>query len=295
MKITEAVPNVPMSAINPRGGIDLTFDLDCNEGILTSEIWKVAGRKLQFVFLAAHQTLKLADEACYLKVIVGRLDNIGRGCFAEPFAIRSTRVGTAQVLAGAKGALFALLTETDETPRNLYDMAAVKFSDPLSEHLDWQSFDEKFGVFTDAFAGQDCHMMNGFHLLDQNGSEIAYVNFWTCGKGVDLSTHDHGGAPSDMAPAFAEVHWVINPGTGSGGMYQTESPGHPDRVRHTLARGDEHGPYFEINPDTRKPVIKDNGAVKYPWHGWQGGQVELPGQSYDFVAAFEINPAYATV
>ena len=67
--------------------------------------------------------------------------------------------------------------------------------------------------------------MPGFHLLDGDGAEIAYVFFWTAGKGVDLSTHDHGHAPSALAPAFAEVHQVLHNGTGLGGMYRTEAPG----------------------------------------------------------------------
>ena len=32
-------------------------------------------------------------------------------------------------------------------------------------------------------------------------------------------------------------------------------------------------------------------SEQYPWHGWQGGNDDRPGQGYDAVLAFEINPA----
>ena len=41
------------------------------------------------------------------------------------------------------------------------------------------------------------------------------------------------------------------------------------------------------------PKLKANGAVDYPWHGWQAGTDDDSRQAYDFVAAFEINPRYA--
>ena len=42
-------------------------------------------------------------------------------------------------------------------------------------------------------------------------------------------------------------------------------------------------------------MLLDNGAVKYPWHGWQSGNDDQDLQSYDFVAAFEIIPEYALI
>ena len=62
-----------------------------------------------------------------------------------------------------------------------------------------------------------------------------------------------------------------------------------------MVRGEEHGPYFEIDPATKRPALHDNGAVKYGWHGWQGGTDDRQGQAYDFIAAFEINPDYAVI
>ena len=40
-------------------------------------------------------------------------------------------------------------------------------------------------------------------------------------------------------------------------------------------------------------MLRENGAVMYGWHGWQGGTDGLPDHAYDFVAAFEINPNFA--
>ena len=94
-----------------------------------------------------------------------------------------------------------------------------------------------------------------------------------------------------MGPAFAEVHLVLNNGTGTAGMYETEDPDSDTRNLHVMKRGDEHGPFFKH--EAGSPVLLDNGAVKYPWHGWQSGNDEKDPQSYDLVAAFEIDPEYA--
>ena len=120
---------------------------------------------------------------------------------------------------------------------------------------------------------------------------------WAAGKGVDLSTHNHGRAPTPTSPAFAEVHLVLHNGTGRGGMYLTAEPGAPSRTRFPMQQGDEHGPFFTYDPATGAPRLRENGAVDYPWHGWEAGAPdgEPKGQSYDVVAAFEITAPYARV
>ncbi len=60
-------------------------------------------------------------------------------------------------------------------------------------------------------------------------------------------------------------------------------------------RGEEHGPFWQIDPHTGMPQRWANGAVEYGLHGWQAGVDEQPLQAYDFVAAFEINPNYARI
>ena len=173
-------------------------------------------------------------------------------------------------------------------------MSQLNFLGPNSQALKWESFEEKYGGYTDFFNGKDCHMMDGFHLLNGAGREIVYVNFWSCGQGVNLSTHNHAGTPTEEMPAFAEVHWVINSGTGRGGMFQATENGEILQLD-TMSRGDEHGPYFELDERKNKPLLRSNGAVKYGWHGWQGGFNSDSTKSYDFVAAFEINPDFALI
>ena len=100
--------------------------------------------------------------------------------------------------------------------------------------------------------------------------------------------------PAARAPAFAETHWVFNSGAPGAGMYLCDAPG-ASRARFPMGRGQEHGPFFAVDPLTHRPRMRANGAVEYPWHGWQGGQDDQPGEAYDFVAAFETNPDFALV
>jgi hypothetical protein len=293
MKISEIEANVSMGSDNPRGGIDLRFDLTAQETIQLSEAWTIAGWKIRFVFLPPHQTLELDSKTHYLKVIVGKVANLGRDCFAEDYAVRTTRLEKRLVLSGSQGLLCAVLTETPALLGNIHDMSDCVFSGPMAQHLEWKSFKERFGAFTDYFEQLDNHMANGFHLLDSEELEITYVNFWTCGKNGDVSTHNHAQDPSPAGPAFAEVHLVLNNGTGTAGMYETRGPESDTRNLHVMKRGDEHGPFFEHQAG--KPVLLDNGAVKYPWHGWQSGHDDKGVQTYDLVAAFEISPDYVLI
>ena len=293
MKISEITPNVSVSTGNPRGGIDLCFDLTAQETIQLTEVWTIAGWRIRFVFLPPHQTLELEGKNHYLKVIVGELANLERDCFAENFAVRTTRLEKQRVSSGSHGLLCALLTETPGLLPNIHDMSDCVFAGPMAQLLEWKSFKERFGASTDYFDQLDNHMANGFHLLDSEESEITYVNFWTCGKNGDVSTHNHSQAPSLAGPAFAEIHLVLNNGSGAAGMYKTNGPDSDAREVYVMKRGDEHGPFFEHRGG--KPVLLGNGAVKYPWHGWQSGNDGKEIQSYDLVAAFEISPDYVLI
>ena len=289
----EMTSTVDITSDNPRGGLNLHFDLISDTPLQKSESWLVAGRTLQFFKLGPHEELNIEAGCHYLKVVIGKLENLNLSCFAPPFSRRKTRFDGGLVVAGDKGALFALVSETNDTPEKIRSIDQMQFNGPDANFLGWQSFADKFGTFTDWFDGQDCYMADGIHLLDQSGAEIVYVNFWACGKGVDLSTHNHANDPSPLAPAFAEVHWVIDAGTDTSGMFRTEGPDHPKRIRQYLSRGEEHGPYFEIDEKRGRPMLRENGAVMYGWHGWEAGADLLPDQAYDFVFAFEINPDFA--
>lgn len=283
--------NIEINSENPRGGLNLCFNLNSTLPLQQSPTWATAGWALTFIHLGAHAELELGGGHFFVKVIVGRLTEPDRGCLGEPVKARSTRVAQSTIRTGERGCLLALFEQTATHPANLTDIAQAAWSGPEAQVLTWQRFDEKFAGIIDAFDGLDCYMGQGFHVLDADGTEIVYLNPWCCGKGVDLSTHNHGQRPHPLAPAFAEVHLTLHNGTGKGGMYEISEPGDRHRVSHPLQAGEEHGPYFFLDSDG-KPERRENGAVSYPWHGWRGGLDDAPGQAYDYVAAFEINPDY---
>ncbi len=276
-----------------RPGVNI--EIGAGTAPVLSEVWTLGGFRIQFVRLDAGQRFDLDQAAgpVYVKVVTGRLASLERGAYAAPKAIRSTQVQDGHVVAGPQGAVFTVFTRTTEVPQRITAMSQLPMSGPHPALFRWESFEQKYGQFLRAFDGQDAHLIPGFHLLDADGGEIAYLYVWTAGKGVDMSTHNHGNAPSATAPAFAEVHWVMHNGTGKGGMYETAEPGAPERIRHPMQQGEEHGPFFHVEAATGLPVLRDNGAVSYPWHSWQAGHDGAEGQAYDVVAAFEITAPYA--
>ena len=266
-------------------------------GPVVSPEWGLGGWLVYFVRLDAGQshTLDHSRGDVFVKVVTGRLTNIDRSAYAAAKVVRSTRVTEPSVTAGAKGAIFAVHTRTPQVPATVSSTSQLVYSGPLAEGLTWMSFEERLKGFSDAFDGLDTWLSPGFHLLDAAGDEIAYVWVWIAGKGVDMSTHNHGRAPSPTAPAFAEVHLVLHNGTGKGGMYETPEPGSPHRDRTPLQQGDEHGPFFVFDAKSGKAVLRENGAVEYPWHSWQAGTDDRPGQAYDIVTAYEITAQYCDV
>ena len=290
-------PNASLAEHGQRPGLQITLDSRGTSGEpVVSDLWSVAGWTLQFARLHAGQSLSLDHDAgrIHVKVVTGELANIGRKAFAGPFRVRDTDVSAGKLRAGGAGAIFAVLTETADAADNVRSMAELNIEGPMDEAFEWQRFDEKFGAFTDFFDGVEAYMSPGFHLLDENLAEVTYVNLWTAGKGVDLSTHNHGNDPSPQAPAFAEAHWVFNRGAPGAGMYLCDEPGAP-RTRFPMRRGQEHGPFFVTDPSTGRPALSPNGAVEYPWHGWQAGDDDGTGQAFDFVAAFETYPDFVAV
>lgn len=294
MPIFPLSASVPPAVNDARGGLNLLFP-DAEQELLASPCWSLAGWALQFVWLppATRVERPASPGQFFAKVITGQLIEPHQRAFRAPFSIQSTCVRTPSISTGAQGALLALFHETSTAPPTLSGMHQIAFAGILSEALAFQTFEQRFGTFTDAFNGMDASMSPGIHLLDASGTEICNVIFWTAGKGVDLSTHNHGQTPSPGSPSFAEVHWVFRNGTGAGGMYLADAQDTPAHTRYPMQSGDEHGPFFYIDAARGKPRMRPNGAVDYPWHGWCAGNDPRPGQAYDLVCAFETNPGYA--
>ena len=273
----------------------MSGDKAANEPVV-SEQWTVGGWQIQFVRLAGGQAVRLNQSTGrhFVKVVTGDLVNIDRSPFADSFAVRDTAVDTDNLLAGAQGAIFTVFIQTAQVAKNISDMDSLRIQGPNEDVFSWERFDEKFGAFTDLFNGAEAYMSPGFHLLNENCIEVTYVNLWTCGKGVDLSTHNHANDPTPTSPAFAEAHWVFNIGAAGAGMYLCDAPG-AEKKRFPMHRGQEHGPFFATDQFTRRPMLRANGAVEYPWHGWQGGRDDSQKEAYDFVAAFETNPEFVLV
>lgn len=276
-----------------RLGVDL--HMYEGQGPVVSDQWTFGGWKLYFVRLDAGQRWTLGNDGKnFVKVVTGRLASPSRVPYIAERSLADTTVTDSELVAGDEGALVTVLVKTAAAPERVTSMNDVAIKGPHADILGWTSFGERFAAYTDYFNGLDAGLTPGFHLLDAAGEEICYLYLWTAGKGVDLSTHNHGRPPSRTSPAFAEVHWVVSNGTGSGGMYETAEPGAPERSRMPVPEGFEHGPFFEFDT-TGAPILRENGAVTYPWHGWQGGDDGKAGQAYDLVIPFEITVPYARV
>lgn len=294
---------VSVESDHPRGGLAMTFDLSGETSMAKSPVWNTAGWQIQFLHLAPDQVLYLPSGRHMLKVIAGKEMTTGRSCFARDGEVRTTWLPDSlpqvavdgsenvRIVSGESGLLAALVTETAAVASNLHDMSQVEFSGPHAEKLQWLSFKDRFGAFTSYFDDLDNHMADGFHLSDVSDGEICYVNFWTCGLGGDVSTHNHGQPATDHNPAFAEVHLVLNNAAGESGMYLTQSPESLERQGVRMLRGEEHGPFFHHKDGM--PEQLPNGAVSYPWHGWESLDPACAEAAYDFVVAFEIYPNFA--
>ncbi len=221
--------SAPVEIAGDRPGLNVA--IGAGEAPVVSDVWTMGGWTMQFVRLDPHQSFDLDQMhgTVHVKVITGRLVDIDRGAYPPPKVVQDTRVTGAQVTAGRDGAVFGIFTATPGSDAPVADIDALRFGGPFDEALQWQPFEARYHGLTSYFDGLDAHLAPGFHLLDEDRSEIAYVFVWAAGRGVDMSTHNHGRAPGPTTPAFAEVHLVLHNGTGSGGMYETAEPGAPTR------------------------------------------------------------------
>jgi hypothetical protein len=107
--------------------------------------------------------------------------------------------------------------------------------------------------------------------------------------------HNHGDEPTKNSPTFCEIHLGLFNGTGEGGMVD----GKDETEQHyTVKKGDEHGPFWKIDPITGKPVLRANCAVYYDDHRWNAGGKRVTNaqdEAFDIWAVFEIAPEFAVV
>ncbi len=267
-KLNEIARGVICSASQTREGVDVIFQC---VGFELSPCWRMAGWRMQFVHLPAGDSLTL-DTALgryFAKVVTGRLVTPDLNPFAARFSVRSTLVEGAVIVAD-QDTLMAVFQETVEVPENVTNVTDLAITGVHADACQWRSFETRFGGAIPAFNGVDAHMCGGFHLLNPELTEICYVNLWCAGQGVNLTTHNHAHPPHPQAPAFAEVHWVFNNGTGEGGMYCADSADGDKTATFPLTRGEEHGYFFAVD-EAGHPQQLSNGAVEYPWHGWESG------------------------
>lgn len=297
--LSDITPSAPARIADVGEGLEITLSARPESGALAvSDVWSFGGWNIQFVSLGAGRTLGLdqSQGKVYVKIVTGALANTNQDRFAAYKRGRDTRVQDDHIEAATDGALLAVFTETAAVPGNVHSMSELGVTGPHREILFWTQFDQSsLAKNVPYFKGLDAHLLPGFHLMDEDGTPIIYVHFWTAGKGVDMSPHDHSHRPSAAFPAFAEVHWVLNNGTGQGGMYDCEDGDLHKRKSLPLQRGEDHGPFWAIDGETGMPKLRENGAVEYGLHGWQAGSDDDDGQAYDVVAAFEMNPEFAKI
>lgn len=297
--LSDITPSVPCRLAGRGEGLDVLIGgQSVSEGPVASDVWSMAGWTIQFVKLGAGQGLGLdqSQGKIYVKIITGAIANTGQNRFADRKQARDTRVLDDHIEAAGDGAILTILTETPSVPDNIHSMDELTVSGPHQDILFWTRFDQSsLAKGVDYFKGLDAHLLPGFHLLDEDGTEILYVHVWTAGKGVDMSPHDHSHRPSEKFPAFTETHWVFNNATGKGGMYDCVGEDLSERTHMSMRRGYDHGPFWAVDADTGMPKQRENGAIEYGFHGWQAGADGDDRQAYDVVAAFEMNPAYSEV
>ncbi|MFM7536626.1 MAG: hypothetical protein ACKO91_12660 [Acidimicrobiales bacterium] len=283
-----------IAATEGRPGVDVFIGE--GDAPIVSDTWTVGGWVLRFARLDAGQSLPIEQGGgeVWAKVVTGRLTEPDRGAYPAVGTVATTRVAGDRIVAGPDGAVVTLITKTAAVGEVVAGTADLPFGGPLTGEFSWWNFGDRFGAYFPAYVGADAFGSPGWHLLDARGEEIAYVWTWICGKGTDMVTHNHGNPPGPGRPAFAEVHLVLHNGTGQGGMYETPEPGSPERVRTPAQQSEEHGPFFAVDADGA-PVLRDNGAVTYPWHSWEAGPDDGQGPAYDVILPFEITAPYSRV
>jgi len=144
------------------------------------------------------------------------------------------------------------------------------------------------------FRDLDFYNLSGFSIRFQGSQlQIAHIQFWTAGRGVNCGVHNHSDA------IFQELHICLSPGTQDGGMarlkdeYLPPPPPDPDVINEydmskfdslPLGEMQEHGGMWERDSYGLPVRDEQSKVIKYPYHKWQAG---TRSSSIDIWAAIE--------
>ena len=200
-----------------------------------------------------------------------------------------------------------ILSENSLPDRYSDEARRAKFQFVKVDQLEWGK---------EKFKGVEFYNMRGFNVeFSDNGQQLVHMQLWAAGKGTNAGVHNH------FTDRFCEVHTTIINGNGKSGIQYIENsekffdPNNildSDFVHLDMPSFYEHGPLW--NMDTfKRPALRADGTVIYPWHKWQSGFGEdilrmsdddvsvtslinknidddRLNQSYDVWIAFEFNP-----
>jgi len=265
-----------------------TENLDPNIHV-TVPLIEVANYEISIEVLPKKYELELPPSTS-IKVLYGAVkdgDTWRAPLSVAQFTAFSTVVNSPSISAHEKyGAVilrFKPLKDTHETWKHTKDVPVRTTLDVSKYGLTLEPL-----VFTkvedlwwgSAFKGKEFYNLSGFSFRFQDSQlQIAHLQLWTAGKGVNCGVHNHSDA------VFQELHICLSPGTANGGMAKLKDncvPKDSDSEHLnslgveafdtlTLGQMEEHGGMWERDPYGLAVRDEASRVVKYPYHKWQAG------------------------
>jgi hypothetical protein len=161
------------------------------------------------------------------------------------------------VVAGSKGAIIQVVTQTPQAAVAVTDMNQLQFSGPLANELAWKKVEDL--PWWKGEKNIDFWNASGFHIMEA-GNEVANLQYWKLGAKVNAGEHDHSG---DITNPFVEKHLVLS---GTGGRMVVKGG-----ISLPVNPGEEHGFMGGIDQKTGQALRRPNGTVQYPVHSFQAG------------------------
>ncbi|CAF4114468.1 unnamed protein product [Rotaria sp. Silwood2] len=261
-------------------------------------------------------SLRQIDKNTYIKVLSGiimwtssstelsKTVNHSRTFVCEPKTVSSLAICSNEnvITTGNEGALLIVLkiNETMDTIPRFDSIEKVTIENVLpefcSEEVRKLSFQfircDKYDWGKEKFKGHEFYDMKGFDIkFADNDEHLCYIQLWAAEQGTNCVVHNHSDA------FFCEVNACIFNGTGKGGMqYLISSKENYDPLTTLESQFQklevpslyEHGPLWDID-EQKKPVLRKDGTVVYPWHKWQSNTDDSSVKSFDIWMAFQFN------